>query len=139
MESGGETFVVEADEIVLSSGSIGSPHILLLSGVGPADQLGRGGHYAGSRTAGGWGRACVTIPSSSFRSERRKNTSWTPTLRGCRLVARWTSTGSPYRNDLQILMSSMINPDFYPMSEGRPVTGLGMYTFINLEEERGEN
>lgn len=54
------------------------------------------------------------------------------------VVARWTSTGSPYRNDLQILMSSMINPDFYPMSEGRPVTGLGMYTFINLEESAGE-
>ena len=53
------------------------------------------------------------------------------------VVARWTSTGSPYRNDLQILMSSMINPDFYPMSDGRPVTGLGMYTFINLEESAG--
>ena len=38
-ESGGETFTVEADEIVLCSGTIGSPHILLLSGVGPADQL----------------------------------------------------------------------------------------------------
>ena len=54
------------------------------------------------------------------------------------VVSRWTATGSPYRNDLQILMSSMINPDFYPMSEGRPVTGLGMYTFINLEESAGE-
>ena len=38
-ESGGEQFTVEADQIVLSAGSIGSPQQLLLSGVGPAEQL----------------------------------------------------------------------------------------------------
>ena len=39
MESGGEIFTVEGNEIILSSGAIGSPHILLLSGVGPAAHL----------------------------------------------------------------------------------------------------
>ena len=39
VESGGEKFVVEANEIVLSSGAIGSPQLLMLSGVGPAAQL----------------------------------------------------------------------------------------------------
>jgi choline dehydrogenase-like flavoprotein len=40
LKRGEETFTVGASrEIVLSSGSIGSPHILLLSGVGPAEQL----------------------------------------------------------------------------------------------------
>ena len=38
-ESGGETFTVEADRVVLCSGALRSPHLLLLSGVGPADQL----------------------------------------------------------------------------------------------------
>ena len=39
VESGGERFVVEADEIVLSTGPVCSPHILMLSGVGPSDQI----------------------------------------------------------------------------------------------------
>ncbi len=38
-ESGGETFRVESDQIILSSGTIGSAQILLLSGVGPAEHL----------------------------------------------------------------------------------------------------
>ena len=39
VDSGGETFVVEGEEIILSAGAIHSPHLLLLSGVGPADEL----------------------------------------------------------------------------------------------------
>jgi choline dehydrogenase len=38
-ESGGAGFRVEADRVVLSAGAIRSPHLLLLSGIGPADQL----------------------------------------------------------------------------------------------------
>ena len=39
VESGGDTFTVEAEQIILSAGAVGSPHLLLLSGVGPAGQL----------------------------------------------------------------------------------------------------
>ena len=39
VESGGETYVVEGDEIILCTGAVGSPQLLMLSGIGPADQL----------------------------------------------------------------------------------------------------
>ncbi len=38
-ESGGEVFNIEADRVVLSAGAIKSPHLLMLSGIGPKDQL----------------------------------------------------------------------------------------------------
>ena len=54
------------------------------------------------------------------------------------VVARFTSTESPYRNDLQILMNSLINPRYLTNPDGSQIRGLGMYTFINLEEGSGE-
>tara|TARA_B100000470_G_scaffold137717_1_gene106764 strand:- start:1139 stop:2122 length:984 start_codon:yes stop_codon:yes gene_type:complete len=38
-ESGGEVFNIEADKVVLCSGAIKSPHLLMLSGIGSADQM----------------------------------------------------------------------------------------------------
>ena len=39
VESGGETFEVFGEDIVLSGGAVGSPQVLMLSGVGPTQHL----------------------------------------------------------------------------------------------------
>ncbi|MBM3225667.1 MAG: mycofactocin system GMC family oxidoreductase MftG, partial [Candidatus Tectomicrobia bacterium] len=38
-ESGGEVFTIAAERVVLSAGAIRSPQLLMLSGIGPKDQL----------------------------------------------------------------------------------------------------
>ena len=39
VDSGDDVFVAEGEEILLTSGAMKSPQILILSGVGPADHL----------------------------------------------------------------------------------------------------
>jgi len=39
VDSGGEMFLVEGEQITLCAGAVGSPQLLMLSGIGPKDQL----------------------------------------------------------------------------------------------------
>ncbi|CAI7999488.1 Uncharacterized GMC-type oxidoreductase in thcA 5'region [Geodia barretti] len=70
VDSGGETFVLDGDEIVLSAGAIASPQLLLLSGVGDPEQL-RPLGIAPVHDLPGVGRSMKNHPSVSivFRSQ----------------------------------------------------------------------
>ena len=137
VESGGETFVVEGDEIVLSSGSIGSPHILMLSGVGPAQQLAEAGIQQVHELPG-VGQSLRDHPIVYIPFRTKVGYQLDAHAPRMQVVARFTATDSPHRNDLQILMNSLINPRYLTNPDGSPIQGLGMYTFINLEEGAGE-
>lgn len=57
--------LIEADEVVLCAGGIGTPHLLLVSGIGPADQL-RAFGIDVVRDAPGVGRAFSDHPDLSI-------------------------------------------------------------------------
>ena len=79
-------------EVILSGGPINSPHLLKLSGVGPADGAAGARHRRSSTTCPASARTCRTISSSTSRSPARSRSRSTPgTGRSARRLvgARW--------------------------------------------------
>lgn len=112
VESGGEVFVVEGNEIILSAGAVGSPHLLLLSGVGPAPQLEMLG-ISVVHDSPGVGRnlkdhpkAYVTWDLPQGSESRQSRDRAAPGGAALRL----TSPGSHLKNDMGISFSCYVPP-----------------------------
>ena len=105
--SGGETFSVAADRIILSAGAIGSPHLLLLSGVGPAEQLQTLGLPV-VHALPGVGRNLKDHPKVYVTWNIRAG--YPPQSRAAPggAVLRLTAPGSNRRNDLGISLASFV-------------------------------
>ncbi len=119
VESGGETFSVEGDEILLSAGAIHSPHLLLLSGVGPAEEL----HKAGIdhvRDLPGVGRSMKNHPSVSIVFRSHPDHHLAPDAPRNQVGLRFTAEGSSARNDIQVHPTTS-----YPESQDAPDIRIG--------------
>jgi choline dehydrogenase len=136
VESGGKRFLVEGDQIVLSAGAIGSPHLLLLSGVGSAEPLRRLGIKV-IHDLPGVGQNLRDHPYvlCSFRATG-------PAELGpisVEVILRYTAEGSTMRNDMQIgpaaLDSTYLPPDG-PIATGE--NGFCMYAALLHATSIGE-
>jgi choline dehydrogenase len=108
-ESGGEVFTVEGAQTILSAGGIRSPHLLLLSGVGPADQLRRLGIPL-VQDLPGVGQNLRNHPSVGVTLQVKEGVSLAPDNLGTRISLRYTATGSTTRNDMLLATSSIFSP-----------------------------
>ena len=136
--SGREMFTVYGEEIVLSAGAIGSPHILMLSGIGPADQLVKLGIPV-VQDLPGVGLNLRDHPNVPMAWRTRKGfplhidqvTSGTVTL-------RYTASGSPFQNDMIAYMGNyMAERPFKGLDEKAPV-GIGVSLCLYLALSQGE-
>jgi choline dehydrogenase len=101
-EVAGRVELIRGRQVVLAAGAIGSPHILMLSGIGPADELARVGVRV-LHDAPGVGSRFTDHPSVTF--------TWTPRRRldepGLRQflegVLHFTSRAAEVEGDLEIL------------------------------------
>ena len=126
------------DEIILCGGAVGTPHLLALSGVGPADQL-RGLNIPVVLDLPGVGKNLRDHPDMpmfwrtlpDFPLDACQVTTGTVTL-------RFTATGSPYENDLVIYMGNYAaeNP-MRGMDQVNPA-GLGVSQCLYLALSQGE-
>ena len=105
LDSGGETFVVEAEDIILSAGAIQSPQILMLSGVGPADHLRRMGIPVVNDLPG-VGQHLKNHPGVSVRYLPQMHDLLDPNAPRNQVALRLTAPGSQTRNDIQIQPTS---------------------------------
>ena len=109
VESGGERFTVEASQVILSAGAIGSPQILMLSGVGPAGTLDRFGVPV-VLDAPGVGENLRDHPNVRVPIEVNDDFPLNPLDPRTQVGLRYTATGSDLRNDIQIIASSFSSP-----------------------------
>ena len=132
VESGGEVFRVEANEIVLSGGAIASPQILMLSGVGPADQLQRLGIPV-VQDLPGVGQNFRDHPMAPVRLRVKDDFPQDSEAPRIQAALRYTASGSNLRNDMQIMPSSFS----FPLG-GDPLEGEGVRFSCILELPAGK-
>ncbi len=126
-ESGGETFTAEGEQIILSGGAIGSPQLLMLSGVGPAGHL-RSLDIDVVKDLPGVGQNLRDHPSACplFRARGDQPDVLAPSIQ---VGLRYTVEGSNTRNDMQItpiLMNSEHRPAQVQIATGDNYFGLSV-------------
>ena len=107
--SGGERFTVEAEEIILSSGAIASPQLLMLSGVGPRSELEKLGIPVVHELPG-IGQNLRDHPNVRLSLQVKDDFPLDPKLPRTQVALRYTAEGSSTRNDIQIMASSFSSP-----------------------------
>ncbi len=137
VESGGEMSQVMADQVILSAGAVGSPHLLMLTGVGPAKQLTALGipviqDLPGvGRNLRDHPRVVVTwLGAEGFTVDPRAST--------LRISLRTTAPGSELRNDTILTMSPFTRQETGPGGNPTTVTGINMLAVLALAVGSGE-
>ena len=138
--SGDEAFVVEGEEIILSAGAIGSPQILMLSGVGPADHLAEHG-IASVIDAPGVGQNLADHPLINMLWEAKPGVELEQYLPSVQLLVRYTAEGSPLENDMIVYLNAAAgmarNRGGMRGDTSKPL-GLGASLGLNLALSKGE-
>ena len=127
VESGGQRFVVQGDQVVLAAGAVASPQLLMLSGIGPADHLGELGIPV-LHDLPGVGQNLRDHPSVSVVTRAKPGSLGDPDGPRLQTVLRYTATGSTTRNDMQLLPSSFRDP-----AGAHPATAGGYGLSVQLE------
>ena len=141
VESGGEVFTVQGEEIVLCAGGLASPQLLLLSGVGPAAHL-RDMGIPVVLDSPGVGQNLRDHPMVLVDLEPRDETALSEDVPRIQTGLRYTADGSHVRSDMQITMTS-----YAGAGGGDPIAGasrsrngktLHFTVILELAESSGE-
>tara|TARA_B100000686_G_scaffold71698_1_gene77422 strand:- start:4070 stop:4960 length:891 start_codon:yes stop_codon:yes gene_type:complete len=140
-ESGGDLFELTAGEVILAGGAYASPQLLMLSGVGPADELKKHGIPVLSDLPG-VGKNLRDHPQVQLTFTTKPGFDQHPLDPRIQNALRYTANGSPYRNDMFIHPIAHASEfDTYTVPSGQTVredeVGVGMIAVIYLADGSG--
>jgi len=98
-ESGGEVFTVEADRVVLSTGAIRSPQMLMLSGIGPREHLQQIGIPV-VHDSPGVGQNLMNHLSAPIAFKVKDDVDLAHDVDAVHFALHYTAEGSKYKNDM---------------------------------------
>jgi choline dehydrogenase len=98
---------VEAADVIVSSGAVGSPHLLLLSGIGPREQLQEHGIDSVADVPG-VGVGLRDHPKTWIEWQVRDGVSGTDADPLLQTSARYTASGSDLRGDMMLYPNSIV-------------------------------
>ena len=137
VESGGEVFTVAGEEIVLSSGAVVSPQLLMLSGVGPAGHLAEFGIPLVHDLPGvGQNLRDHPIATVLYKAKGEKPDVQAPSIQVC---TRYTMEGSHLKSDM-IISPTMLTSEHRPtqIDIADDANYLGLSAGLQLEVGSGE-
>ena len=137
VESGDEMFNVYGEELLLCGGAIGSPHILMLSGIGPADDL-RSVGVEVVRGLPGVGQNLRDHPQVPVKLRAKEEFLPDGTEPRLQVALSYTARGSDLRNDMFILPVTFATEEgLYVESDSMPF-GFYVVACIYLAASAGE-
>lgn len=136
VRKGREELHFEGGEIILSAGAVGSPQLLMLSGIGPADQLRQAGVQV-QLDVPGVGQNLRDHPHVYSTWQPRSGWLMDPALPRYQVALRYTAPGSHLRNDLQILMVSFATGRVDRGGDGLTPVGITLQPVLNLAVGQG--
>jgi choline dehydrogenase len=113
---------IEANEIVLSAGAVKTPHILLLSGLGPGTELKRF-QIPVIKHLPGVGKDFSDHPNLAISWRSKVPLVDYGTEQSMASVLNFTAKGSPYPGDLEII--PLLKPISYMLTGSTPNAGIG--------------
>ena len=137
VESGGEKFTAEAEEIILCGGAVGSPQLLLLSGVGPSDHL-RDMDIPLVHDLPGVGQNLRDHPIVFVTWRTKPDFPLDGFAPRGQLCLRYTATGSDLRNDMIIIMSNYATERVNRGGDRMDALGIRMTVALYLAKGVGE-
>ena len=139
VESDGETFVVEGKEIILSAGAIGSPQLLMLSGVGPKDHLDEFGINC-ILDSPGVGQNLSDHPLTPIKWATKPESETDPNFPWGQVMLRYTADGSELENDMIVYMNVITSQNIsrsLTIDEDSTI-GIRVGLAVNLALSKGE-